>query len=172
MQRRTFSICRFGVAPKNVRESPSAEGLTASVEKKLRRSNRPADGQPSTERRSRCLPKRQRAFARALATNADARRLRCNIVRAQPCQFRDPETSAHRKMQHGPVSNSPPRRWIRSVKQGLHFFLDQIRHQTGVSSLQGDRQNTAHLLDCGRVTVLQKPEERPEGSQADVSRLR
>jgi hypothetical protein len=46
------------------------------------------------------------------------------------------------------------RRWIRSIKQSLHFFLDQIRHQTGVSFLEGDRQNTAHLLECSWLTVL------------------
>jgi hypothetical protein len=67
-------------------------------------------------------------------------------------------------MQHGPVPNPLPRRWIRSVEQGLHFILDQIRHQTSVGFLEGDRQNTANLLDCGWLTVLQKPEERPEGS--------
>ena len=48
VQRRTFSICRFGVTPQNVRDSPPAEGFTASVHKELRRSDRTADGQPST----------------------------------------------------------------------------------------------------------------------------
>jgi hypothetical protein len=75
-------------------------------------------------------------------------------------------------MQHGPISNPLPRGWIRSVEQGLHFVLDQMRHQTSVGFLEGDSQNTANLLDGGRLTVLQKPEERPEGGQADVSRLR
>src|SRR5216683_6223042 len=117
-------ICRFGVAPKNVRDSPSAEGFTASVHKELRRSDRSANGQPGAECHSRCLPKRQRAFATALATHADARRLGCDIIGAQPCQLRDSEPSAHGKMQHGPVSNPLPRRWIRSVEQGLHFIPD------------------------------------------------
>jgi hypothetical protein len=31
-------------------------------------------------------------------------------------------------MQHGPITDSLPRGWIRSVEQGLHFVLDQIRH--------------------------------------------
>jgi hypothetical protein len=172
MQRRTFSICRFGVTPQNVRDSPPAEGFTASVHKELGRCDRTANGQPGTEGRSRCFPKRQRTFATALATNADAHRLGCDIVGAQPCQLRDSESSAHRKMQHGPVSNPLPRGWIGSVEQGLHFFLDQMRHQTSVGFLEGDSQNTAHLPDCGWLTVLQKPEERPNGSQADVSRLR
>jgi hypothetical protein len=65
-----------------------------------------------------------------------------------------------------------PRRWIRSVKQGLHFFLNQMRHQTSVGFLEGDRQNTTNLLDCGWLTVLQKSEERPKGGQTNVSRLR
>jgi hypothetical protein len=60
-------------------------------------------------------------------------------------------------MQHGP---------------GLHFFLDQMRHQTSVGFLEGDRQNTANLPDGCWLTMLLKPEERPEGGQADVSRLR
>jgi len=75
-------------------------------------------------------------------------------------------------MQHGPVSNPLPRGWIRSVEQGLHFFRHQMRRQTSVGFLEGDSQNTANLLDCGWLTMLQKPEERPEGGQADVSRLR
>src|SRR5436190_7374884 len=75
-------------------------------------------------------------------------------------------------MQHGPIPESLPRGWIRSVEQGLHFLLDQIRHQPSVGLLEGDRQNATHLPNCGWLTVLQKPEERPDGSQADVSRLR
>src|SRR5260370_12712844 len=75
-------------------------------------------------------------------------------------------------MQHGPISDSLPRGWIRSVEQGLHFLLDQIRHQPSVGFLEGDRQNAAHLPNCGWLTVLQKPEERPDASQADVSSLR
>jgi hypothetical protein len=75
-------------------------------------------------------------------------------------------------MQHGTISDSLPRGWIRSVEQGLHFFLDQIRHQASIGFLERDRQYAANLLDCGWLSVLQKPEERPEGSQTDVSRLR
>jgi hypothetical protein len=75
-------------------------------------------------------------------------------------------------MQHGPISDSLPRGWIRRVEQGLHFFLDQIRHQPGIGFLEGDSENAAHLPDCCWLTVLQKPEERPDGSQADVSRFR
>jgi hypothetical protein len=75
-------------------------------------------------------------------------------------------------VQHGPISDSLPRGWVRSVEQGLYFFLDQIRHQTSVGFLEGDRQNAANLLDRGWLTVLQKPEKRPDGSQADVARLR
>lgn len=132
----------------------------------------PCDGYVSPEGRSRCFPKRQRAFATSLATDADTRRLGCDIVGAQLCQLRDSEPSAHRKMQHGPISNPLPRGWIRSIEQGLHCVLDQMRHQTSVGFLEGDSQNTAHLPDCGWLTVLQKPEERPNGSQADVSRFR
>src|SRR5438552_6334454 len=68
-------------------------------------------------------------------------------------------------MQNGPITDSLPRGWIRSVEQGLHFLLDQIRHQPSVGFLEGDRQNAAHLPNCGWLTVLQKPEERPDGSQ-------
>src|SRR5271165_7537822 len=34
-------------------------------------------------------------------------------------------------MQHGPIADSLPRGWIRSIEQGLYFFLDQrinVRH--------------------------------------------
>src|SRR5215471_14180972 len=55
------------MTPQNVRDSPSAEGFTASVHKELRRSDRSTDGQPSAECRSRCFPKRQCALAAALA---------------------------------------------------------------------------------------------------------
>jgi hypothetical protein len=66
-------------------------------------------------------------------------------------------------MQHGPISYSLPRGWIRSVEQSLHFLLDQIWHQTSVSFLEGYRQNAANLLDCRWITVLQKSEERTDG---------
>jgi hypothetical protein len=89
--------------------------------------------------------------------------LRCNIVNAQACQFRNSKAGAHREVQYSPISNSYPRGWIRSVEQSLHFFLAQIRHQTLISFLEGDRQNAANLPDGGWLTVLQKPEERTEG---------
>jgi hypothetical protein len=95
-----------------------------------------------------------------------------NIIHVQACQFGNSEPGADRKMQHGPISDSLPRGWIGSVEQGLHFFLDQIRHQPSVGFLEGDRQDATHLPDGGWLTVLQKPEERPNGSQADVSRFR
>jgi hypothetical protein len=57
-------------------------------------------------------------------------------------------------MQHSPISNPLPRGWIRSVEQGLHFFLDQRRYQTGVGFLEWDHQNAANLLDGGWLTVL------------------
>jgi hypothetical protein len=66
-------------------------------------------------------------------------------------------------VQYGPVSNSHSRGWIRSVEQGLHFFLGQIRHQTVVGFLEGDRQNAANLSDGGWITMLQKSEERADG---------
>jgi hypothetical protein len=62
-------------------------------------------------------------------------------------------------MKHCSISNSVPPRWIRRVKQGLHFFLHQIPHQTGVGFLEWDRQNTANLFDCAWLTVLKKAEE-------------
>jgi hypothetical protein len=74
-------------------------------------------------------------------------------------------------MQHGPIPYPIPPRRIRSVEQGLHLFLDQIRHEASVGSLEGYRQNTANLLDSGWLTVLQKPEERPDGGQTDISSL-
>jgi hypothetical protein len=75
-------------------------------------------------------------------------------------------------VQHGPIPDSRPRGWIRSIEQSLYFFLDQIRHQTSVGFLEGYRQNAANLLDCGWLAMLQKPKERSDGSQTDVSRLR
>jgi hypothetical protein len=75
-------------------------------------------------------------------------------------------------VQYGSVSNSHPRGWIRSVEQSLHFFLDQIRHETMVGSLEGDCQNAANLSDGGWLMVLQKPEERADGGQTDISCLR
>jgi hypothetical protein len=75
-------------------------------------------------------------------------------------------------MQHGPITDSLPRGWIRGVEQGLHFLLHQIRHQPSVGFLEGDGQNATYLPNCCWLTVLQKPEERPDGSQANVSRLR
>jgi hypothetical protein len=75
-------------------------------------------------------------------------------------------------MQHGPIADPLPRGWIRSIEQGLYFFLDQIRHQASVSFLERYRQNAANLFDCSWLTVLEKPEERSDGSQADISRLR
>jgi hypothetical protein len=75
-------------------------------------------------------------------------------------------------MQHGPIPDSFPRGWIGSVEQGLHFFFDQIRHQPSIGFLKRDRQHATNLLDCGGLTVLEKPEERPDGSQADISCLR
>jgi hypothetical protein len=74
-------------------------------------------------------------------------------------------------MQHGPIADSFPRGWIRSVEQRLHFFREQIRHQTSVGFLEGYRQNASNLFDCAWLTVLEEPEERPDGSQADISRL-
>jgi hypothetical protein len=62
-------------------------------------------------------------------------------------------------MEHGSISHALPRRWIRRVKQGLHFLLNQISHQSRVGFLEWDRQNTANLFDCGWLTVLQKAEE-------------
>jgi hypothetical protein len=75
-------------------------------------------------------------------------------------------------MQHGPISNSLPCGWIRGVEQSLHFVLNQIRHQAGVGFLERDCQNAANLLDRSWLTVLQEPEKRPDGSQADVACLR
>jgi hypothetical protein len=75
-------------------------------------------------------------------------------------------------MQHRPISDSLPSGGIRSVEQGLHFLLDQIRHQTGIGFLEGNRKNPTHLPNSGWLTMLQKPEERTDGSQADVSRFR
>src|SRR5215472_8247239 len=111
------------MTPQNVRDSPSAEGLTASVHKELRRSDRSTDGQPSAECRSRCFPKRQCALAAALATHADTRRLGPDFVETQASQFGDSKPSTNRKMEHGSISHALPRRWIRRVKQGLHFLL-------------------------------------------------
>src|ERR1035441_2780268 len=125
----TFSICGLGVTPQNVCDAPSAERLTASVHKKLGRSDRPANSQPGSERHSRRLPKRQCSFSTALAKHADTCRLGRNIVDAQPCQFRNSEPCAHREMQHGSIPDSLPRGWIRSVEQGLRLFLDQKRYQ-------------------------------------------
>jgi hypothetical protein len=65
-------------------------------------------------------------------------------------------------VQYRPISNSHPRGGIRGVEQGLHFFLDQVRHQAMVGSLEGDGQNAANLLDGGWLSVLQKPEERAD----------
>jgi hypothetical protein len=67
-------------------------------------------------------------------------------------------------MQHGPIADSVPRGWIRSVEQGLHFFLDQVRNQASVGFLEGYRQNAANLFDGARLTVLEEPEERSDGS--------
>jgi hypothetical protein len=67
-------------------------------------------------------------------------------------------------MQHSPIADSIPRGWIRSVEQGLYFFLDQIRHQTSVGFLEGYRQNAANLFDCAWITMLEKPEKRSDGS--------
>jgi hypothetical protein len=75
-------------------------------------------------------------------------------------------------MQYGPVAGSLPCGWVGSIEQGLHLFLDQIRHQTSIRSLKGDRQNAANLLHCAWFTVLEEPKERPDGSQADISRFR
>jgi hypothetical protein len=82
-QCRAFSIRRFGVTPQNVSDAPSTEGHTAGIHKDLRGCDGPTDGQPGTECRSRCLPKRQRAFATAFAPHPDTRRLGCDIIDAQ-----------------------------------------------------------------------------------------
>jgi hypothetical protein len=74
-------------------------------------------------------------------------------------------------VQHSPIPDSRPRGWIRSVKQSLHFFPHQMRYQTSIGFLEGDCQNTANLLDSGWFAVLQKPEERADGRQADISSL-
>jgi hypothetical protein len=148
-------VGRFGVTPQNICDSPSAEGLTAGVYKELRRFDRAANSQPGAECCSRCLPKRQRALAAALATDANTRRLGCNILDPQACEFRDAETRAYGEVQHSPIPDSRPRGWIRSVEQSLHFFLDQMRYQTSICFLEGDRQNAANLLDGSWFTVLQ-----------------
>jgi len=147
------------MASQNVSHSPSTERLTTGVYKEFRRSDRTSNRQPSTECRSRCFPKRQRALAATLAPHADTRRLGRDFVDPQARQFGDSKTSAHRKMQHGSISNPLPRRRIRGVKQGLHFILDEIRYQAAVGFLKGNRQNAANLFDCGWLTVLQKAEE-------------
>jgi hypothetical protein len=67
-------------------------------------------------------------------------------------------------MQYRAISNSHPRGGIRSVEQGLHFFLHQVRYQTMVGFLEGDRQNAANLLDGGWLSVLQEPKERADSS--------
>jgi hypothetical protein len=66
-------------------------------------------------------------------------------------------------VQYRPIANAHSRGRIRGVEQGLHFFLRQIRHQTMVGFLEGDRQNAANLLDGSWLSVLQKPEERADG---------
>jgi hypothetical protein len=66
-------------------------------------------------------------------------------------------------MQYCPISNSHSRGRIRGIEQSLHFFLRQIRHQTMVGFLEGDRQNAANLLDGSWLAVLQKSEERADG---------
>jgi hypothetical protein len=75
-------------------------------------------------------------------------------------------------VQHSPIPDSRPRGRVRSVEQSLHFFLDQMRYQASICLLEGDRQNASNLLDGSWFTVLEKTEERADGSQADVSRLR
>jgi hypothetical protein len=101
-----------------------------------------------------------------------ANQARSDIVDAQTCQFGDSETRAHRQVQYGSVSNSHSRGWIRSIEQGLHFFLGQIRHQTMVGFFEGDCQNAANLSDGGWLVVLQDLEERTDSSQTDISCLR
>src|SRR5215471_273829 len=75
-------------------------------------------------------------------------------------------------MQHRPITDSLSCGWIRSIEQGLHLFPDEIRHQTSVGFLERYRQHPSNLLHCAWFSVLQEPEERPEGSQPDISRLR
>jgi len=57
---------------------------------------------------------------------------------------------------------------VRSVEQGLHFFLGQIRHQTMVGFLEGIAKNSGEPVRRRWLMVLQKPEERADGSQTDV----
>ena len=129
----------------------------------------------ANQARSACrgrLPERQRPFATTFASDADTRGLGCNVLDPQACQLRDAETSAHGEVQHSPIPDSRPRGWVGSVEQSLHFFLDQMRYQTRICLLEWDRQNTANLLDGSWFAVLQKTEERADGSKADISGLR
>jgi hypothetical protein len=134
--------------------------------------DRTADGQPGTKCCRRCLPERQRPFEATFTPNADTHGLRCDVLDPQACQLRDAETSAYGEVQHSPIPDSRPRGWIWSVEQSLHFFLDQMGYQPSNCLLEGDRQNAANLLDGSRFTVLEKAQERADGSQADASRLR
>src|SRR5215469_5946362 len=82
---RSVEHCRsaVSVAPQNVSDTPTTEGHTSGIHKKLRGCDGSSNGQPGAKCHSRRFPKRQRTFATAFAPHADARRLGCDIIDAQ-----------------------------------------------------------------------------------------
>jgi hypothetical protein len=71
-------------------------------------------------------------------------------------------------VQHSPISYTIPSNRIGRIQQSLNFSLIQIWNQSAICFLEGNRQNTTDLGECGWFPMLKKTEERSDGRQADV----
>ena len=75
-------------------------------------------------------------------------------------------------MQQRPISDSLAGGRIRRIEQGLNLGIVKVGDQSSIGNLEGDREHSANLVECGRFAMLQKAEEGSDCSQSDVAGLR
>jgi hypothetical protein len=129
---------------------PSTEGLTSGVHKKLGRCDRPANDEPSTECRSRRLPKRQRAFATALATHADTRRTvvgATSSVRKPVNAGRDPLECGGQSLAEGQSErqSNPAGRYL-DLSTGKFEAIRQLPKGMAVAGISSYTQNNLYVM--------------------------
>jgi len=72
-------------------------------------------------------------------------------------------------MKHGTVADTIAYSWVRSIKDGLHFFGREVLDKPGIGFLCRDRQNAMDLLQGRRHTMLHIVHKRLDGRQPNVS---
>src|SRR5262245_35213533 len=73
-------------------------------------------------------------------------------------------------MKHRAVADPVTGRGAGRIHDRLHLVVRQVGHKPGIAPLERNRQDAANLIECGRLAVLQKPEEGPNRRQPDVAR--